>query len=89
MSNRELGDAVVERSLRAFIVDSFLFGQDSRFSDDDSFINMGILDSTGVLEIVAFVETTYDIQVEDHELSAENMDSIRRLATYVRRKRSN
>ena len=88
MSNSELGDAVVERSLREFIVGSFLFGQDSQFSDDDSFINMGILDSTGVLEIVAFLETTYDIQIEDHELSAENMDSIRRLATYVRRKRS-
>ena len=80
------------RDLRTFIVDSFMFGDTSdqfSFSDDDSFIERGIVDSTGILELVSFVEETYSIQIDDEELVPDNLDSILRLAAFIERKRSN
>ena len=76
--------------LRQFIVESFLFGDtsdSSSFSDDDSFIDRAIIDSTGILELVAFVEQTYDIRIEDEELVPENLDSVRQLAAFINLKR--
>ena len=76
--------------LRQFIVESFLFGDtsdSSSFSDDDSFIERAIIDSTGILELVAFVEQTYNIRIEDEELVPENLDSVRQLAAFINLKR--
>ena len=76
--------------LRQFIVENFLFGDTSdsfSFSDDDSLIERAIIDSTGILELVAFVEETYDIRIEDEELVPENLDSVRQLAAFINRKR--
>ena len=70
------------------MVDNLLFGRDSGFADSDSFIGMGLLDSTSVLELVMFVETTWGIEVEDGELVPENMDSIDSLAAFIRRKQA-
>ena len=78
----------IENTLREFVVENFLFGRDTQFPSDESFIGMGILDSTGVLELVAFVEKTFGVQVDDHELVPENMDSIDSLVRYVQHKRS-
>ena len=78
----------IRTQVRAFVLENFLFGREPDFADDESFIGMGILDSTGVLELVAFVETTFEIQVEDHELAPENLDSIDVLSTYIRHKQS-
>ncbi len=76
--------------LRQFIVESFLFGDTSdsfAFSDDDSLIERAIIDSTGILELVAFVEQTYDVRIADEELVPENLDSVRQLAAFINRKR--
>jgi acyl carrier protein len=77
----------IEQDIRAFVEDSFLIGQDpTAFSDDTSFLEKGIIDSTGVLELVSYLEQCYSIQVSDEELTPENLDSIRRVAGFVRRK---
>jgi acyl carrier protein len=77
----------VRSELRKFIIDNFLFGKDSlEFSDDDSFIERGLIDSSGVLELVGFLEETYGIKVQDNELVPENLDSINQLLQYLDKK---
>ncbi|NQU25406.1 MAG: acyl carrier protein [Candidatus Nealsonbacteria bacterium] len=70
-------------SLREFIKENFLFGGDDSFSDDDSFLDLGIVDSTGVLELITHLEETYDIVVEDTDLVPENLDSITNLQRFI------
>ena len=70
-------------SLRAFIKENFLFGGDDSFSDDDSFLDLGIVDSTGVLELIAHLEETYGVVVEDTDLVPENLDSIDNLQRFI------
>ena len=73
--------------IRAFIIDNFLFGAPAHhLSHDDSFLERGIIDSTGILELVQFVEQQYQVRVEDRELIPENLDSISRLVAFVQRK---
>ena len=69
------------------MLENFLFGcATTRLSGDDSFLEKGIIDSTGILELVAFVEGRYQIKVEDRELVPDNLDSINRLVDFIRRK---
>jgi acyl carrier protein len=76
--------ASVEDEIRDFIVDNFLFGEeDSRLSGDDSFMEQGIVDSTGVLELVAFIENTYGIKINNAELVPDNLDSINKLVQFI------
>lgn len=64
-----------------------LFGSSDRtFNDEDSFLEKEIIDSTGVLELVSFVEERFGIEVGDEELIPDNFDSINKLGEYVRRK---
>ncbi len=64
-----------------------MFGaNEQNFGDEDSFMETGIIDSTGVLELVSFVEERFDITVQDDELIPENLDSASKLARYVTRK---
>lgn len=73
--------------LRAFVTENFLFGRsDERLSDDDSLIENGIIDSTGVLMLVAFLEQDLGVHVEDDEIVPDNLDSLRRLAMFATRK---
>jgi acyl carrier protein len=77
----------IEQEMRQFIVDNFLFGdKESRFSNDDSFLDRGMIDSTGVLELVAFLEEKYRIKIKDNELVPENLDSISCLVRFIDRK---
>ena len=83
-------DLSIIPELRKFIVDNFLFGEDSgqfAFSDEDSFQERGIVDSTGILELVCHLEDHYDIDVTDEDLIPENLDSLSRVARFVHRKR--
>jgi len=75
-----------EGELRRFVVDNFLYGREQKFSDEDSLMELGFLDSTGVLELVNFLEKKYGIVVEDADLLPENLDSIGNLARFVSRK---
>jgi acyl carrier protein len=77
----------IEKEIRNFIVENFLFGvPDDGLKDDDSLLDRRIIDSTGVMEFVAFLEKSYGIQVEDEELVPENLDSIASISAYVHRK---
>ena len=73
-------------AIRQFVVDSFLFGDDERLEDDTSFLGSGIIDSTGILELIGFLEDSYDITIRDEELIPENLDSVANVARYVKRK---
>lgn len=75
--------------IKTFIQDSFLLGDKNRaIKEDESFLQNGIIDSTGVLELVNFIEENYNIKVEDEELVPENLDSIKNLVAYISRKQS-
>ncbi len=77
----------IEQQLRQFVVDNFLFGQDGEsLGNGDSFLDRGIVDSMGVLELVGFLEESYGITVEDEELVPDNLDSIDNVVRYLRRK---
>ena len=77
----------IKETIRAFILNYFLAGDKSRtVGDEDSFLENGLIDSTGVLELVAFIEETFDIRIEDEELIPENLDTTNRLITYIQSK---
>lgn len=78
----------IEDELRRFVIDNFLYGRQDHFSDNDSFVDMGIIDSTGMLELVNFLEHRYGIQIMDTELTPQNLDSISQLAIFLHRKLS-
>ena len=73
----------MKQELRGFIVNNYLFGQPADFSDDDSLQEKGVIDSTGVLELVSWLEDTYRVKIGDNELLPENLDSINRLARFI------
>ncbi|HVP36014.1 MAG TPA: acyl carrier protein [Terriglobales bacterium] len=78
---------VTEEKIRTFIQNNFLLGDKNRtIKKDESFLQSGIIDSTGVLELVNFIEETYKIKVEDEELVPENLDSIQNLIAYIQKK---
>lgn len=72
--------------IKTFIIDNFLFGKDEGLEDDTSFLEEGLIDSTGVLEIVTFLEDEFSIKVEDDELIPEHLDSINNIAAYIEKK---
>lgn len=72
--------------IREFIIENFLFGNADGLKDDTSFLEEGIIDSTGVLELVTFLEETFSIQVDDEELIPENLDSIDNVSSFLERK---
>jgi len=76
----------IQEDIRAFIIDNYLFGEDLGLKDDSSFLDGGILDSTGIMQLVAFLEETYSIVIENEELVPENLDSINKVAAFIERK---
>ena len=76
----------LHNTVRQFIIDNFLFGSDDGLEDATSFLESGIIDSTGVLELVGFLEEQFEMSVEDEELIPENLDSINNVVAYVQRK---
>lgn len=79
--------SIVRQQLRQFVVDTFLVGDEAaNFTDSDSFMRKGIIDSTGVLELIAFLEERYGFAPEDDEMLPSNLDSIDNLITYIKRK---
>jgi acyl carrier protein len=77
----------IAKQFRDFIIDNFMLGRASEeLTDDASLLDKGIIDSTGVLELVSFIEQTFSITVEDEELVPENLDSVKNLTAFVSRK---
>lgn len=73
----------IGKTVRDYIVTNFLFDDGSSLQDDQSLLEAGALDSTGVMELVAFLEDHYGIPIRDQDLVPENLDSIERIARFV------
>jgi len=73
-------------TVREFVVENFLFGDGQQLQDDTSFMESGIIDSTGILELITFLEEKYEIKIEDDELIPENLDNLQNVARFVDRK---
>ena len=76
------------KTIRDYILENFLFGGGESLQEDTSFLESNIVDSTGIMELVAFVEKTYEIKVEDEELLPENFDTIINIAEYIEHKQN-
>lgn len=73
-------------AINKFIIENFLFGDDSNLATDASLLENGVIDSTGVLELIAFLEETYGITIEDDEMVPENLDSIENINNFLKKK---
>ncbi|MDA8389465.1 MAG: acyl carrier protein [Gammaproteobacteria bacterium] len=77
----------IKSNVRAYISENFLMGlKDSVINDDTSFLDIGIIDSTGVIELITYLEESYGITVEDVEMTPENLDSLSAIESYISRK---
>ena len=81
-----LTQSTVAQAVRDFITSSFLYEQKRTFRNNDSFMEEGILDSTGVVQLVAFLEETYGITISDEELIPDNLDSLSKVTSFIARK---
>ena len=78
---------MTQREIRQFVVENFLFGQDDGgLSDEDSMMDMGVMDSTNLIELIVFLEEKYRIRVEDEDLTQANLDSVSNLVCFVEAK---
>ncbi len=73
-------------AVREFIVQNFLFGDNGYIKDDTSFLGTRIIDSTGILELVSFLEATYGISISDDELLPENLDTLKNIERFLEQK---
>lgn len=73
--------------VRIFIIDNFLFGDAGGLENETSFLDNGIVDSTGILELITFLEETFHIHIEDEEMLPENLDSLNNVAVFLERKK--
>lgn len=82
-----IAEAEIRGRLREFISNNFLIGKGSAPpKDGDSFLDTGLIDSTGVLELVGYVQDTWEFEVGDEDMLPENLDSIDNLTAYVKRR---
>lgn len=78
----------IEREIRTFLVNNYLFGRNEALKDDESLLD-NVIDSTGVLELVVFLQDSFAIVVEDDEVIPENLQSVKTVAAFVERKLRN
>ncbi|MEO8231770.1 MAG: acyl carrier protein [Ignavibacteriota bacterium] len=72
--------------IKEFIIDNFLFGELNHFDENTNFFEKGILDSTGIIELVSFIEQTFNISIEDEELIVDNFSSLTHITKYLQSK---
>jgi len=77
----------IKTRVRQFVTTTFYVLDPSQLTDTLSFLDSGIVDSTGVLEIIGFLQSEFGVNVEDHEILPENLDSVEQLSVYIERKR--
>ena len=83
MNGTETLEQIVLR-IRTFIFDNYLFGYDeNEFSDDASFLDYGVMDSLGIMELITFIEREFTIEVADSEIIPDNLDSVSRVSRYI------
>ena len=77
----------IEDKIRGYILENYLFTDDqSELDNEDSFLEKGIIDSTGILEVIFFLEEEFGINVDDDDLIPENLDSVNNLVKYINSK---
>ena len=76
----------IENEIRKFVMENFLWDEEVNLLEEDSLLEKGIIDSTGVLELVAFIEETYSFKINDEELVPENLDSIKNILRFIQNK---
>jgi len=79
-------DSQLRNDVRTFVIQNFMFGQGDHLQDTESFLESGLIDSTGVLELVGFLEATYAITVADEDLVPANLDSVLSICQFIERK---
>ncbi|MFK5954240.1 MAG: acyl carrier protein, partial [Desulfobacterium sp.] len=72
-----------KETIKKFIIENFLFGEEEELKDDTSFLEEGIIDSTGVLELIEFLEEKFNITINDDEIIPENLDSLNNLDNFM------
>lgn len=72
--------------VKNFIVENFLFGEERKLNDDTDFFSSGIIDSTGIVELVGFLESSLPVKVNDHELIVKNFSSLSNITAYLKLK---
>jgi acyl carrier protein len=78
----------IKEQVRTFVTSNFYVADPTTLKDNASLLDLGIIDSTGVLEVIFFIEETFGITVEDSEMLPENLDSIERIANFIARKKN-
>lgn len=79
---------MIKEQIRTFVTSNFYVSDPAALKDEESLLDSGVIDSTGVLEVIAFIEDTFGFTVEDMEMLPENLDSIERITNFVIRKKS-
>ena len=75
-------------AVKEFIIENFLFGEEAQLELETDFFDKGIIDSTGVIELVSFIEEKFDISVDDDELIPENLSSLKKVDIFLQKKLS-
>lgn len=78
----------IEKTIKNYILENYMFTDDaSKLANDDSLLKKGIIDSTGILEVIAYLGEEFGVMVKDEEMVPENLDSVNNLVAFVTRKR--
>ena len=83
-----MDESTILKEVREYVVENFLLGKEGdELSDSESFLESGLIDSTGILELIAFLEETFDVEIEDEEMIPENLDSVQRVTHFIASKK--
>ncbi len=79
-----MNHGAVLKKVREYVIENFLVGDDEAgFSDEQSFLETGLIDSTGILEVIFFLEEQFDLEIDDEEMVPENLDSVASIGRFV------
>jgi acyl carrier protein len=79
----------IQNIVKDFIQKNFIFDSSTILNDDESLLGSGVIDSTGVLELIGFLEEKFKLQFEDNELVAENFDNVIKITGFLQKKLNN
>ena len=74
-------------TVKEFIIENFLFGEEGQIESETDFFEKGIIDSTGVIELVSFIEESFEISISDEELIPENLSSLKNISVFLQQKK--
>jgi acyl carrier protein len=74
----------IKNEIKKFLIENFLFGDDSiEIVEDESLMDQGLIDSTGILELITFIENTYNIKIDNNEIIPENLDTLDNMQKFL------